>query len=76
MKMIINTAITAFLLASVCYLPPGKASAHPKEEIKGSLVIAGGSLGSSNKDIYESFIKLAGGSKKRKSVLFRLLAEV
>ncbi|MCK1992369.1 cyanophycinase [Peribacillus muralis] len=66
MKRIINTAITALMLTSVCFLPPEKAIAHTKEEIKGSLVIAGGSLGSSNKDIYESFIKLAGGVDKAK----------
>ncbi|WP_285766725.1 cyanophycinase [Peribacillus sp. SI8-4] len=66
MKRVINTAITAFLLASVCFLPTGQASAHSMDEIKGSLVITGGSLGSSNKDIYESFIKLAGGVEKAK----------
>ncbi|MGG4156022.1 cyanophycinase [Peribacillus muralis] len=66
MKKIINMAFMALLLASACFLPPGKVSAHHDDEFRGSLVIAGGSLGSSNKDIYESFIKLAGGAEKAK----------
>ncbi|MDQ0242689.1 cyanophycinase [Bacillus fengqiuensis] len=36
------------------------------EPIKGSLVIVGGALGSSNRDVYESFIELAGGKENAK----------
>ncbi|MQR95811.1 cyanophycinase [Fictibacillus phosphorivorans] len=38
--------------------------AKKKEDLKGNLVIAGGALGSSNKDVYNEFISLAGGKKK------------
>lgn len=34
------------------------------EDIKGSLVITGGALGSSNRELYERFIELAGGKDK------------
>jgi cyanophycinase len=36
------------------------------EEIKGSLVMAGGALGSSNRAVYESFIEAAGGKDNAK----------
>ncbi|MCA1057049.1 cyanophycinase [Rossellomorea aquimaris] len=35
-------------------------------QIKGNLVIVGGALGSSNRDVYKEFIKLAGGKKQAK----------
>ncbi|WP_254871000.1 hypothetical protein [Bacillus sp. Marseille-Q1617] len=35
-----------------------------EKEIKGNLVIVGGALGSSNAEVYNEFIKLAGGKEK------------
>ncbi|KEZ47291.1 cyanophycinase [Metabacillus indicus] len=63
MKKRISMLAAACLLASSFSIPAGAAG---KEEIKGSLVIAGGSLGSSNKAVYDAFIDRAGGAGKAK----------
>lgn len=61
MKKPFSMLAAACLLASSFSMPA--AAAGSKEEIKGSLVIAGGSLGSSNQAVYESFIDRAGGKE-------------
>jgi len=43
----------------------GEVKAHSTSS-KGSLVIVGGSLGSSNNEVYQAFIERAGGNKKAK----------
>ncbi|MEK3805903.1 cyanophycinase [Bacillus sp. FSL H8-0547] len=63
MKKRISMLAAACLLASSFSIP---ANAAGKEEIKGSLVIAGGSLGSSNKAVYDAFIDRAGGAGNAK----------
>ncbi|MFG6494992.1 cyanophycinase [Fictibacillus sp. UD] len=40
--------------------------AKKRDDIQGNLVIAGGALGSSNKEVYKEFIQLAGGKKDAK----------
>ncbi|MGH4137573.1 cyanophycinase [Clostridium sp.] len=60
--------ILSFLLVFSNYsvaLAKSNISAN-KGNIKGSLVIVGGALGSSNKDIYNKFIELAGGVENAK----------
>ncbi|WP_249292117.1 hypothetical protein [Metabacillus flavus] len=66
MKKRFSLFAAACLLASTVSLPAAKASQITSSDIKGSLVITGGSLGSSNAAVYQSFIKLAGGEKQAK----------
>ncbi|WP_239422152.1 cyanophycinase [Bacillus sp. CGMCC 1.16541] len=60
------TMLVAFVLVSTLWFPSIGQAKKKEEEIKGNLVIAGGALGSSNKAVYEEFIKLAGGKEKAK----------
>ncbi|MGR9047458.1 cyanophycinase [Halobacillus faecis] len=46
------------------FVPSVSAVKSEKEGIKGSLVIVGGALGSSNREVYKKFINLAGGAEK------------
>ncbi|MTH53812.1 cyanophycinase [Bacillus mangrovi] len=66
MKKRISLFAAACLLISTVSIPAASANQVPANSIKGSLVITGGSLGSSNADVYQSFIKLAGGEKQAK----------
>ncbi|AZB43089.1 cyanophycinase [Bacillus sp. FJAT-42376] len=66
MKRKFSLLAAACLLASTVSLPAANASQTEASTIKGSLVITGGSLGSSNAAVYQSFIKLAGGEKQAK----------
>ncbi|MBM7703874.1 cyanophycinase [Metabacillus iocasae] len=58
--------LTVIVLVSTLWFPSIGQAKKKEEDIKGNLVIAGGALGSSNKGVYEEFIKLAGGNKKAK----------
>lgn len=53
--------LMVFLMTSVAF-----AENNSCDKIKGSLVIVGGALESSNSDIYNKFIELAGGKEKAK----------
>ncbi|KZZ82694.1 cyanophycinase [Bacillus sp. SJS] len=66
MKKRFSLFAAACLFASTMSFPAANASQIVSNSIKGSLVITGGSLGSSNAAVYQSFIKLAGGENQAK----------
>ncbi|WP_436374818.1 cyanophycinase [Cytobacillus sp. BC1816] len=58
-----------FTLLLLLFGSTGTSEIHAKknsEDIKGNLVIAGGALGSTNRDVYQKFIDLAGGTEQAK----------
>lgn len=60
-------SLIAGLSLAVSIIPPYQDVIEANTtEVKGKLVITGGSLGRSNEEIYEEFIKDAGGTKKAK----------
>ncbi len=59
-------SVTLAMTLGLSLTLPSMSFAKNKEDWKGNLVIAGGALGSSNKEVYNEFITLAGGKKKAK----------
>lgn len=58
-----------FTILLLLFGSAGTSEIHAKKDsdtIKGNLVIAGGALGSTNRDVYQKFIDLAGGNDQAK----------
>ncbi|MCQ9284593.1 cyanophycinase [Priestia aryabhattai] len=66
MKKKLVSCLISFTLLSSLSTPLLAKAQENTEGIKGSLVIAGGGVGTSNHDIYEKFLLLAGGKEKAK----------
>ncbi|MGC3787715.1 cyanophycinase [Priestia aryabhattai] len=66
MKKKLVSCLISFTLLSSLSTPLLAKAQENTEGIKGSLVIAGGGVGTSNHDIYEKFLSLAGGKEKAK----------
>lgn len=69
-KKSISAALASLLVLSLSVTSFGstgfKTATSSKEGPKGNLVIVGGALGSTNSDIYNQYIALAGGKEKAK----------
>ncbi|MFE4046071.1 cyanophycinase [Priestia megaterium] len=66
MKKKLVSCLISFTLLSSLSTPLLAKAQENTEDIKGSLVIAGGGIGTSNHEIYEKFLSLAGGKEKAK----------
>ncbi|QJX78310.1 cyanophycinase [Priestia megaterium] len=66
MKKKLVSCLISFTLFSSLSTPLLAKAQENTEDIKGSLVIAGGGIGTSNHEIYEKFLSLAGGKEKAK----------
>ncbi|MED3865522.1 cyanophycinase [Priestia megaterium] len=66
MKKKLVSCLISFTLLSSLSTPLLAKAQENTEDIKGSLVIAGGGVGTSNHDVYEKFLSLAGGKEKAK----------
>ncbi|MQR85029.1 cyanophycinase [Bacillus megaterium] len=66
MKKKLVSCLISFTLLSSLSTPLLAKAQENTGDIKGSLVIAGGGVGTSNHDVYEKFISLAGGKEKAK----------
>lgn len=66
MKKKLVSCLISFTLLSSFGTPLLAKAQENTEDIKGSLVIAGGGVGTSNHDVYEKFLSLAGGKEKAK----------
>lgn len=64
MKKKLVSCLISFTLLSSLSTPLLAKAQENTGDIKGSLVIAGGGVGTSNDDIYEKFLSLAGGKEK------------
>lgn len=65
MKKKLVSCLISFTLLSSLSTPLLAKAQENTEGIKGSLVIAGGGVGTSNQDIYEKFLLLAGERKSQ-----------
>ncbi|WEA45925.1 cyanophycinase [Priestia aryabhattai] len=66
MKKKLVSCLISFTLLSSLSTPLLAKAQENTGDIKGSLVIAGGGVGTSNHDVYEKFLSLAGGKEKAK----------
>ncbi|MFE0344427.1 cyanophycinase [Priestia megaterium] len=66
MKKKLVSCLISFTLLSSLSTPLLAKAQDNTQDIKGNLVIAGGGVGTSNHDIYEKFLSLAGGKEKAK----------
>ncbi|MFL0472572.1 cyanophycinase [Priestia aryabhattai] len=66
MKKKLVSCLLSFTLLSSLSTPLLAKAQENTGDIKGSLVIAGGGVGTSNHDVYEKFLSLAGGKEKAK----------
>jgi len=66
MKKKLVSCLISFTLLSSLSTPLLAKAQENTGDIKGSLVIAGGGVGTSNHEIYEKFLSLAGGKEKAK----------
>ncbi|WP_421380635.1 cyanophycinase [Bacillus salacetis] len=64
MKKLLILAVVFLLVGSMC--TSGVLANKETAGIKGNLVIAGGALGNTNLEVYQSFIELAGGEENAK----------
>lgn len=67
-KKLISILTSSMLMSSLFGLTIGNAQTE-NDDIKGNLLIVGGGLGTSNKDVYEKFIELAGGKNVRIGII-------
>ncbi|MEI2389607.1 cyanophycinase [Priestia megaterium] len=66
MKKKLVSCLISFTLLSSLSTPLLAKAQENTGDIKGSLIIAGGGVGTSNHDVYEKFLSLAGGKEKAK----------